>query len=51
MISIYWRNLEEHISAAIVVSSFAANYLTAPGFLFILASDFPREDAAGKIRP
>jgi len=42
MISIYWRSLEERISAAIVVISFVANYLTAPGFLFILASDPPR---------
>lgn len=39
MISIYWRSLEECISAAIVFSSCVANYLTAPGFLFILASD------------
>lgn len=51
MISIYWRSLEEHISAAIVVSTFVVNYLTAPGFLFILASDSPRDGAAGKIRP
>lgn len=51
MIAIYWRNLEEGISADTVVSSFAANYVKAPGFQFILASDFPREDAAGRIRP
>lgn len=47
MISLYWRSLEEHINAAIVVSTFVANYLTAVGFLFILASDFPRDGAAG----